>query len=142
MRATAPAHTPAVVPTKNAPCLEYPVYLFSKDTIDITLVTSPLLNVMPGRAIQLAVSIDDQAPQYITNVPDKFKVHWSNPAWAETVVKQARHCQTKLFVPKSGQHTLKIWMVDQSVMLEKIMIDTGGLKPSYLGPQESYFSKQ
>ena len=142
MRATAPAHTPAAVPTKNAPCLEYPIYLFSKDTIDITLVTSPLLNVMPGRAIQLAVSIDDQAPQYITNVPDKFKVHWSNPAWAETVVKQARQCQTKLYVPKSGQHTLKIWMVDQGVMLEKIMIDTGGLKPSYLGPQESYFSKQ
>lgn len=142
MRATAPAHTPAAIPTKNAPCLEYPIYLFSKDTIDITLVTSPLLNVMPGRAIQLAISIDDQAPQYITNVPDKFKVHWSNPAWAETVVKQARQCQIKLYIPKSGQHTLKIWMVDQGVILEKIMIDTGGLKPSYLGPQESYFSKQ
>ncbi|MGD0592047.1 MAG: glycosyl hydrolase 115 family protein [Bacteroidota bacterium] len=141
MRATAPANAPAATPGKDAPCIEYPVYLFSKDSAQIIVVTSPLLNFMPGRDIKLAVSFDDEKPQFITNVPDKFKVHWSNPGWAQTVVNQARHCQTRLKITKSGYHTLKVWMVDPGVVLQKIIINTGGLKQSYLGPPESFHVK-
>jgi hypothetical protein len=138
MRATAPANVPAATPGKDAPCLEYPIYLFSKDSIQVTLVTSPLLNFMPGRDIRVAVSFDDDKPQFITNVPDKFKVHWSNPGWAQTVVNQARYCKATFNVTKSGYHMLKVWMIDPGVIVEKIILNAGGLKPSYLGPPESY----
>jgi hypothetical protein len=137
MRATAPANAAPAVPGKDAPYLEYPLYLTSKDTAEITLITSPQLNVMPGRDIKLAVSLDNQAPVYVVNVPDKFKVHWSNPAWAQTVVKQARQSKTTLQIKSPGNHTLKVWMIDPGVVLEKIIVNTGGLKPSYLGPPES-----
>jgi len=140
MRATAPANAPAATIGKDAPCLEYPVYLFSKDTAQITLVTSPLLNYMPNRDIKIAVSLDDQAPQYITNVPDKYKIEFSNGDWVQSVVNQARKCQTKLNIPTAGYHTLKVWMVDPGVVVEKILINMGGLKPSYLGAPESYNS--
>ena len=30
------------------------------------------------------------------------------------------------------------WMVDPGITLQKIFIDLGSLKPSYLGPPESY----
>ncbi|HEY0724041.1 MAG TPA: hypothetical protein VGD41_08685, partial [Pyrinomonadaceae bacterium] len=40
-------------------------------------------------------------------------------------------------VATAGAHTLKIYMVDAGVVLDKIVIDTGGLKPSYLGPPET-----
>jgi len=141
MRATAPANALAAIPGKDAPCLEYPTYLFSKDTAQVTLFTSNLLNFMPGRDIKIAVSLDDEEPQFVTNVPDKFKVHWSNPAWATTVVTHARLCQATLNISKQGYHTLKVWMIDPGVVIQKIIVNTGGLKPSYLGPAETFFAK-
>jgi len=138
MRATAPANAPVETVGKDAPCLEYPLYLFSKDSARITLVTSPLLNYMPGRDIRIAISFDDEEPQYITNVPDKYKIEYSNADWVQSVLNQTRSCQTSLNIPKSGYHTLKVWMIDQGVIVEKILINTGGLKPSYLGAPESF----
>jgi hypothetical protein len=138
MRATAPANAPAATIGKDAPCLEYPVYLFTKDSAQITLITSPLLNYMPGRDIKIAVSFDDQAPQYITNVPDKYKIEYANEDWVQSVVNQTRKCQTTLNIPTSGYHTLKVWMIDPGVVVQKIMINMGGLKPSYLGAPESF----
>lgn len=140
MRATAPASIPAATPKKDAPCLEYPVYLFSKDAVEISIVTSPLLNFIPNKDIKFAVSFDDQQPQYVTNVPNEYKIN--SPEWSKAVVDQARQSKLKINVPQAGFHTLKIWMIDPGVVLEKIIINTGGLKPSYLGPKESYFSKK
>lgn len=139
MRATAPANASAATPKKDAPCLEYPVFLFSNGKLDITLVTSPLLNFVPNEDIKFAVSFDDQEPEYVTNVPKDYKIN--SPEWSKDVVDQARQSKVSVNVPQAGFHTLKIWMVDPGVVLEKIIINTGGLKTSYLGPNESYFQK-
>jgi hypothetical protein len=40
-------------------------------------------------------------------------------------------------VSKPGPHTFKFWRVTPGVVLERIVIDAGGVRPSYLGPPES-----
>ena len=137
MRATAVKPNPTqAVPGKDAPCLEYPVYLFSKDTVQLQLITSPVLNFIPGRDIQVAVSIDNEKPQYLINVPAAFSVQTSR-SWGEGVLNQSRRLTTNLFIPVSGAHTLKVWMIDPGVVLQKIVLQKGLYKQSYLGPTES-----
>ena len=48
-----------------------------------------------------------------------------------------RVIKTAIKVNKPGEHKLRIYLVDPALVLQKLMIDTGGLKPSYLGPEQS-----
>lgn len=38
---------------------------------------------------------------------------------------------------RPGKHTLRYWMVSSGVVLQKIVLDSGGLENSYLGPEET-----
>ena len=96
------------------------------------------MNFVPGRDLRYAVSFDDQPPQIITIVPKNYVVAYSNEDWQETVRNNARIVKSNHSLSDAGYHTLKVWMVDPGVVLEKIMVNTGGVKPSYFGPPESY----
>lgn len=36
-----------------------------------------------------------------------------------------------------GTHVLRVWMIEPAAVIQKIVINTGGLRQSYLGPPES-----
>jgi hypothetical protein len=139
MRAFAPEDTPPAKPGDNSACLEYKMYLFSKGETEVNSVFSPTLNLMPGRGMQYAVSFDDQTPQVVTLVPENYNAQNRNTDWEKSVSDNSRTSITKHNIPAPGYHILKIWMVDPGVVLQKLVVNTGGLKSSYLGPPESYF---
>ena len=60
------------------------------------------------------------------------------PIVQQFVEDNARHGRTAHTLAKSGYHTFKFWMVDPGVVLEKLVVNLDGVKPSYLGPPESY----
>ncbi|MGD0340260.1 MAG: hypothetical protein ABSA76_00930, partial [Bacteroidales bacterium] len=138
MRANAPADAPPASPGKDSPCLEYKIYFFSTGAFEVKPIFSPTLNFMPGRGLQYAVSFDDQPAQIITLVPDNYNPQNRNTDWEKSVSDNMRISVSKHSISSPGYHILKIWMVDPGVILQKIIIDTGGLKPSYLGPPESF----
>jgi hypothetical protein len=138
MRATSPVDAPPATPGKDSACLEYRVHLFSTGAVEVTAITGPTLNFMPGRAIQFAVSLDDQAPQTVTLVPANYNAQNGNRDWESSVRNNARYPQARLNAASPGEHTLRFWMIDPGVVLEKLVLNLGGEKDSYLGPPESY----
>jgi hypothetical protein len=62
-----------------------------------------------------------------------------NKDWEKSVVNNARIARSGHTLARPGYHTLKFWMIDPGVVLEKLVVNLGGVKPSYLGPPESYW---
>jgi hypothetical protein len=138
MRAEAPVDAASATPGKNSPCLEYRMYLFTAGPMEVTAITAPTLNFVPERGLRYAVSIDDEPPQIVTLVPQGYQAQNRNAAWEKSVADNAHYGKSRHVVAAPGYHTLRIWMVDPAVVVQKLIVDLGGLKASYLGPPESF----
>jgi hypothetical protein len=75
----------------------------------------------------------------VTTVPKDFSAGDGNRDWETTVMDSVRKVTSIFTLEKPGEHTLKFWMVDPGIVLQKIVVNLGGVKPSYLGPPESFF---
>jgi len=128
-----PCAAASVTPPRESPSLEYRMYLFDPHTVQVHTIVAPTLNFVPGRGLRFAIAFDDQPPQVIDALAQN-----SLKDWEESVKDNVRTVTSAHSVAGLGYHILRYWMVDPGVVLEKIIVDLGGLKPSYLGPPESF----
>jgi hypothetical protein len=99
----------------------------------IDLYFSPTLNFHNDEGLKFAVSIDNEQPQIISlNKEDNQVRTWEKWVANNINIKTSTHS-----IKTAGKHTLKYWMISPAVILQKIVIDFGGVKPSYLGPPET-----
>lgn len=117
------------------PVLTYPLYFTSTGTFDVTIDISPSQQFFPNHKLAFWMSADSDEPQRIEGAGD-YKY------WGQEVVDNVRQLKTSVTISEPGAHTLKLYLEDTGVVLQKIIIDTGGLKQSYLGPPESPFISQ
>ncbi len=142
---TTPSVTPPGLPRQSettagsSPCLEYRMFLFDAGKVRVETILAPSLNFVAGRGLRFALSFDDQPPRLVTAVPANYNAGDGNRDWEKAVSNNARRITTDFELPATGEHTLKVWMVDPGVDLEKIIVDCGGVKPGYLGPPESFY---
>ena len=101
--------------------------------VEVEAILAPTLNFVPGRGLRYALSFDDQAPQIVDAL-----AHNSLADWEKSVEDSVRKVKSTFTLTEPGYHTLKVWMVDPGIVLQKLVLDLGGLRPSYLGPPESY----
>ncbi len=118
--------------TSKAPYVEYDFTLLKAGDFDIYSYFAPTLAFFPGRGLRAALAVDNEKPE-ILNLAANF----TQADWQETVRNNVRILKSKHKFEHAGKHQLRVYMVDPGVTLEKLVIDTGGLKPSYLGPLES-----
>jgi len=118
--------------TESKASLEYSMYLYDSGDFQLQATLAPTLNFVPGRGLRFAVSVDDSA----RTIVDELE-HNSQHDWEQVVSDGVRRVTLPITIAKSGNHTLHVWAVDPGVVLERIVVSHGPLKPSYLGPPES-----
>lgn len=114
--------------------LEYDIDFKSEGEFEVQLLLAPTLNYNHNKGLRYEISFDGQTPQVVN-----FNGHYKGELgrWqSEHIIKSV----TKHRIPQSGKHTLRFRVLEPGIVLEKILIDTGGLKPSYLGAPESNYS--
>ena len=124
-----PAKTASVEKVKkilnNSPSLEYDIYTFTEGEASLELRCSPSYPINNEYGLRIALAIDDETPR-IVEAEKKGDVMYN-----------LKKIITELNPGKPGRHTLKLWMVDPGLVIDKIIIDLGGVRESYLGPPES-----
>ncbi|MGW3265796.1 glycosyl hydrolase 115 family protein [Streptomyces sp. NPDC001056] len=125
-------------PGGESPRLEYTVTLFTTGPVTVAAYLSPRNDVLANGGLAYAVSFDDDRPQTVnitkaTGADDGTM----NAQWQRNTSDNVNVTTTTHRITEAGVHVLKFWMVDPTVVLQNLVVDTGGLKPSYLGPPES-----
>jgi len=124
---------------KHSPVLEYDIYVFNPGLFSLTAYCIPTFRINPDRGIRFAVSIDNEKPEILThhsNYGNRSIMQYPLPR--DCVLENVIHLNSKHKIQTRGNHTLKIWMVDPGVIIDKLVLSTGQVKDSYSGPPESF----
>jgi len=118
--------------TETSPRLEYNVYLESKGEVKVHAYFSPTINYTTRDGLKYGIGFDEEEPQIINLNEDSSDANWNQSVANNIKVLTSTHT-----LSETGNHVLKYYMVDSGVVLQKIVIETGDLKQTYLGPPES-----
>lgn len=118
---------------QTAPELTYRFFLPSTGDVTLYAYFSPTLNIYHNEGMQYAVAIDDEQPQIITvNKDDAQPAVWSKWVANNIIVTSSKHRPLA-----AGGHTIHFKMLQPALVLQKLVVDGGDLKESYLGPPAS-----
>ena len=113
--------------------LQYTFYSSEQKKVKIKTYFSPTLNYHNlSKGMQYGISIDDENPIIVSINNPRDTAKWSSWVANNYIVKESFHHELK-----KGKHTMKYWLIDSGVVLQKLVIDFGGVKQSYLGPPET-----
>lgn len=154
-----PVTAPSEMP-KTAPRLEYKMYLNQQGKTTFCIGILPTQDVNPERGLRIAVSIDNGKPQILDarkGITDEFKEYTPKNLANSKVLKplppinkdialvgvgklrrneifdNIRWLDVQFNLTTPGFHTLKVFMIDPEIVLERIVVNPDNSHPSYFG---------
>lgn len=155
--------TAASTQPEDAPRLEYQVLLSDTGTVSLCIGILPTQDINPERGLRIAVAIDNETPEVIDArqgfvdtfgeytpanlaqspnlkpLPEQdrsIRFIGKGQARRTEVFDNQRWLTVKLNVKEAGMHTLKIFMTDPEIVLERIIVNPDNQHPSYFGAPE------
>lgn len=133
----------------TAPALEYSVYLFTNHSAaNVSLYLSPVLNFLgedvpveyaialfpAGEAQPKPTVVRPVGPTVGGNMPDGWGGAVADSVWG----RQGSFTRSSFKVAREGAYTLRIWALMPGIIVQKVVVDLGGVRPSFFGPPESF----
>ncbi|RNL82386.1 hypothetical protein ED312_17140 [Sinomicrobium pectinilyticum] len=109
---------------------EYEFSRVDADSVTVYVYTLPVFPLYEGKSTRFGISVDNQ-PVYVTeNRPKEFSEGWKDQVLQNGALAVAGFPVEQ----KAKKHTLKLTCGDPGVIVQRIVIDWGGLKKTYVGP--------
>lgn len=106
--------------------LSYRFKVLKSSNAQLMVYTVPTFPLNKKTHLRYAVRIDDSDWQI-----ENFATYGRSAEWKKNVLSNAASRLIKFGKLKKGAHTLQIKAIDPEVLLDRIVIDLGGYKPSY-----------
>lgn len=114
------------------PSVDYRIALWQPGPVDLTVLASPSLDVVGKRGLRYAIAIDDEAPQVVDLDQSANQQEWAK-AVADNMWRGVSHHK----VTAAGAHRVRIWAIDPSVVIQRVVVSRPGYVMGLLGPVES-----
>jgi hypothetical protein len=117
--------------------LEYDLALSAAGDLTVHMYMVPTLDVSGQGAVRVGISLDEGPMHTLTDrlVPATGEVmNQERRDWSRAVEDNARVLQARFTRVAAGKHVVKIWRLDDNVVVQKLVASTRAIPPSYLGP--------
>lgn len=127
---SSPTATGADANNAKADRIEYALPTINADSIDVVLYTVPFFPTYKGLGTKIGISIDGCKPQVFDNKFKEYGLSWKNQVLRNGAVVCMRFAIDK----SKSSHVISLICGDAGMMVQKVIVDWGGLKKSYIGP--------
>ena len=119
--------------TNKSPKAEYDFYTFNGGNATVHVYALPLFPIDSKHDTRYGIMIDDGMVQWMTTSAKEYSSQWRLNVFRNSAISTIN-----VNVDKPGKHTLKLICADPGMIIQKVVIDFGGMKRSYLGPNVTY----
>ena len=116
--------------------LEYDVKTVKAGDATLKLYLAPTLDTAGKGGLRIAAAVDDRPAETLS-----FDLKPDKPDWNAAVSNNIHIVSLPVKGLSAGRHTIKVYRIDGNVVLERVVLETGAVTPTYLGPPESATGK-
>jgi GH43 family beta-xylosidase len=114
----------------NGSRFEYEFSGVNADSVTVYVYTVPFFPLYKGKSTQFGISVDGQPAFIVKNEPKEF-----SRAWKDQVLQNGAVAVAKFPVKRvARKHILSLTCGDPGIIIQRTVVDSGGLKDSYVGP--------
>ena len=123
---------PSAEVSAMAPRVDYELPQIDADSIKVILYTVPRFPLYKGAQAAFGIAVDGSEPMVSNYIPKE-----QSRQWKDNVIRNAMITEATFAIDRSQRnHTLSILSGDPGLIVERILIDWGGLKQTYVGPSQ------